>query len=425
MNAKIKKNLLSACLIPALCSLPLAIFAQGLKAGDPVGDIAIGTIINDPHSLKTLSDIPGKITVVDFFGTWCVPCLKALPRLQELKNDFKEDLGIVLVSNETEAQLNRFITKRTDFAFPVIVDKDNTWNGLFQPPSLPYTVIVKDGQVLSITTAEKITPEAVKAWLQATPAQSSPSAMPSKKSTPVMANTKSSNELVRLSQDFIYAAKTGDPVAALKTSLAGISFQQLATSLKDDKDKKAFWINLYNGYTQAALKANPDLYRKRGAFFRKKDIVIAGQRFSLDDIEHDILRRSKIKWSLGHLSKLFPSKREKQLRVDKLDWRIHFALNCGAKSCPPIAYYNDETIDAQLDLATRAYLTGEAEYDSARNIIYLPRLMGWFRADFGGKKGMRKILEKYEILPAGAKPKIKFKDYDWTLTVDNEPAVIK
>ncbi|MFZ8458418.1 DUF547 domain-containing protein, partial [Staphylococcus aureus] len=89
--------------------------------------------------------------------------------------------------------------------------------------------------------------------------------------------------------------------------------------------------------------------------------------FSYDDIEHGILRKSSIKWSLGYAKKWFPSTKEKLLRVNKVDYRIHFALNCGAKSCPPIAFYDDAKLDAQLDIATKAYLIGSVTYDSNAN----------------------------------------------------------
>jgi hypothetical protein len=106
----------------------------------------------------------------------------------------------------------------------------------------------------------------------------------------------------------------------------------------------------------------------------------------LDDIEHGILRRSKVKWSFGYFNKLFPSAFEKKHRVDTLDYRIHFSLNCGAISCPPIAFYKPEQLDKQLEVATKVYLSGEAAYNEADNTVALPALMGWFRGDFGGKK---------------------------------------
>jgi hypothetical protein len=45
--------------------------------------------------------------------------------------------------------------------------------------------------------------------------------------------------------------------------------------------------------------------------------------------------------------------------------------------------------------------------------------MSWFRADFGGKKGMIAILKKHGLIAAEAFPKIRFKKYDWTLELNN------
>ncbi|MEP7080623.1 MAG: DUF547 domain-containing protein, partial [Ginsengibacter sp.] len=193
----------------------------------------------------------------------------------------------------------------------------------------------------------------------------------------------------------------------------------LATTLSNDDLRKAFWINLYNGFTQYFLKKDPGRYKSRGKFFKSKQINVAGTDWSLDQIEHDILRRSKIKWSLGYLNKIFVSKKIKKLRVDKLDYRIHFALNCGAKSCPPIAFYDPNHINQQLDVATRAYLTGEADYDSTNNKLELPAIMGWFRRDFKGKKNMLKLLKKLDIVPQDKFPRISFKKYDWNLYLNN------
>lgn len=415
-----KKNSLTILLSAALCFAQSPAFPQqALTTGDSFQDIPVKRILNSNSTTASFSTLKDKLTIVDFFGTWCVPCLKALPQLDQIKNAFKEDVSIVLVSNETEEQLSRFINKRQPFSFPVIVDKGNSWNNLFQPPSLPYTVVIKDGKVIAITEAGKITADAVLSWLHASAINPGTVKHTETKTSPMVTNKKSGNEAVSLSQKFIYAAKTGEPIAGVSSQLASMPYQNLLNRLKTDNKKKAFWINLYNGYTLAALKSAPEQYKNRSAFFGRKSIEVAGETMSLDDIEHGILRHSKIKWSLGHLNKLFPSKKEKELRAEMLDYRIHFALNCGAKSCPPIAFYNDETLDAQLDLATKAYLTGEAEYDSVANVVHVPKLMSWFRADFGGRKGMRKILRAQGIIPQEGSPKITFKEYDWNLYLAN------
>jgi hypothetical protein len=108
---------------------------------------------------------------------------------------------------------------------------------------------------------------------------------------------------------------------------------------------------------------------------------------------------------------------EKQLRLVKKDYRIHFALNCGAKSCPPIAFYDDEKLEEQLNLAEKAFVKNDAVYDENRNTVEVSKIFSWFRGDFGGKKGIRQLLVKHEVIPAGKKVKLKFKVYDWSLAL--------
>jgi hypothetical protein len=231
--------------------------------------------------------------------------------------------------------------------------------------------------------------------------------------------SKTENPVVQLSQDFIYKARTGAPTDAIVQQLQTLTIPQLQLHLNSDATKKAFWINLYNGFTQHSLRDAPEQYKNRSRFFKGQQFEVAGTPMSLDAIEHGLLRRSKVKWGLGYLNHPFPSEWEKALRVDKVDYRIHFALNCGARSCPPIAFYRPETIEAQLDLAAKAYLGSETDYDPLKKLVQVPAILSWFRGDFGSKPGIRQMLKKYNIIPADAEPQIQFKKYDWTLTLNH------
>ena len=406
-----------------------AVMSQsGYGVGDATNDFPVNKILNAAVSSSTFNQLNNKLLVVDFFGTWCIPCIRALPKLSALQEKYKDKINIVLVSDEPEEKLITFIGKQNDFALPIIVDEQAIFTKLFQPPAYPYTAIVgKNGKVLAISAQEEMNEISIDKWLKE---QESDNVMGMTKPVTDSAVTspiniekniveKFQNKLVQLSQEFMYAAKTGEQTTSFITSLKDLSLDELTATIKTDNEKNAFWINLYNAYTNTALKNNPDQYSNRGKFFGNEFIEIAGKKFSLDDIEHGILRRSKIKWSLGYFNKLFPGKTEKLLRVDKLDYSLHFALNCGAKSCPPIAFYKSENIDQQLDLATKAYLTGEAEYDAATNIVKLPTLMSWFRRDFGGKKKMIELLKQLSIIPVDKNPKVKFKSYDWALYLKN------
>ncbi len=199
------------------------------------------------------------------------------------------------------------------------------------------------------------------------------------------------------------------------SSLEGLTFQ-----LKNDTHKKAFWINIYNAFIQISLQENPNEFKSknRSQFFSKPRVKISGEILSFDDIEHGILRKSRVKWSLGYLRKWFRPRWERKLRVDDIDWRIHFALNCGAKSCPPIAIYSAKNINEELDFMTKTYLSEHTQYDSETQTAKTTALISWFRGDFGGLNSAKKMLNNYDITPK--KPKnLKFKSYDWTMALGN------
>ena len=232
----------------------------------------------------------------------------------------------------------------------------------------------------------------------------------------VMNNCKAEKiDFILVSQSLLLAAKTNQPTKPFIHVLATASGSELSNQLYTDIAKKTFWINIYNAFTQLLLSINPDQYTNRNAFYGKKQIIITGVKLSFDDIEHGILRRSKIKWSLGYINTLFQNEFEKINRVDSVDYRIHFALNCGAKSCPPIAFYSIEKLDLQLNTATKVYLQGESIWNDRTKTIYLPKLMSWFSADFGGKKGINALIKQYKLAPTIEHIKIRFKSYDWSL----------
>ena len=413
--------------LPLLFILPAVCNSQSYyKEGEVVADLPILKILNHPDSVSSLKKNHAKIIILDFFGTWCVPCIKAIPKLESYKTRFKEEISILLVSTENESKLAGFISKRKPFAFPIIADEDQLFTHAFGPPSYPYTLVMDENlKIVLITHVADLTEPLLEKFIHARK-DTVKTSLPepeiitnNKTDNPMPPFIASNNELIRLSQDFMYAAKTGEDASTFISRLKDLPLMDLVTNLNNDDDKKAFWINLYNAYTNAALHKDPGLYKNRNAFFRNKNIIIAGERFSLDKIEHGLLRRSKIKWSLGYLGKLFPGNTERKLRVNDLDYRIHFALNCGAKSCPPIAFYKPEQLNKQLDLATMAYLSGEAVYDPKNNILHLPAILSWFRRDFGGTKKIIRLLKERQLLQNTINPKIKFKKYDWSLYLDN------
>lgn len=193
----------------------------------------------------------------------------------------------------------------------------------------------------------------------------------------------------------------------------------LLKQLNSDDAKKTFFINLYNSYVIYALRKDKTLFENRGSFFSTKQFKLAGHDVSLDNIEHDYLRHSSVKWGLGIFHKIFPSCHEKKFRVDKVDWRIHFSLNCGAKSCPPVFAYSLANIEAEMNESSKKYLEKNTTYDSTKNELFVPVLMSWFRNDFGNKRGVKRICREFGIIKDEVNPSISYNSYDWTLDITN------
>ena len=198
------------------------------------------------------------------------------------------------------------------------------------------------------------------------------------------------------------------------------------------QEKLAFWINLYNALVMDGVISKKVTQSvgsnsfKLLAFFRQTSYDVAGYRMSCDDIEHGILRGNR-----GH--PMLPGRHfsSTDLRntwvIDPNDVRIHFALNCAGRSCPPIQVYTAEDIDAQLDLAARNFVNADVKVEPGNHQVQLSAIFSWFKVDFEGQDGTIDFLLKY--LPEDDRKswllehrdtlKFEYKDYDWGLNSSN------
>jgi len=228
-----------------------------------------------------------------------------------------------------------------------------------------------------------------------------------------------STELNTLSVELLQAIRNGQDTKAIREKVADIPFEELTRSLITEDHKLAFWINIYNAYIQVILAEQPELYQDKKSFFKKEQILIAGRRISFEDIEHGIIRKSQWPLGQGRIRKWFPDKFERRLRVKERDFRIHFALNCGAMDCPPVFIYNPAQLQDQLEKGTRLFLNQQTDYHPEKKEVAVTAIFSWFRGDFGGKKGILRILEQYADIPDAENLEITYKDYDWTLDLNN------
>lgn len=179
------------------------------------------------------------------------------------------------------------------------------------------------------------------------------------------------------------------------------------TALKSD-EQRALWANLYNAVTidviltHYPVKSIKDI-SLGGSLFKsgpwsKPLVTIEGRQLSLDNIEHDILRKV---WR---------------------DPRVHYSVNCASIGCPNLmnVAFTGATLDAMLTQGARDYVNHPRGVRVAGGTVRLSSIYSWFKEDFGSNEAqLLQHLKTYAAPPLKAQldhvQSIGGYDYDWSL----------
>lgn len=204
--------------------------------------------------------------------------------------------------------------------------------------------------------------------------------------------------LLKLKGSFISDDGLRVDYTAIKSSGDFKEYKELCTCLSvinpadlEPKARKAFFINVYNALTVHAIVeglfspvwCSTTLGRLR--LYAQAAYTIGGLPYSLNDIENGILRGNRK--SAAPLTGLpFSEGDPRNSLCLECDPRIHFALNCGAKGCPPIAVYQSEELDEELDLAKEAFFVGGGMElpASEGGEVKMSMIFKWYEEDFDG-----------------------------------------
>lgn len=195
---------------------------------------------------------------------------------------------------------------------------------------------------------------------------------------------------------FRYAAVSPQDKAALARYLDQLA--ALDPRRYNRNEQFSYWVNLYNALTVKVILDNYPVssITKLGGLFSfgpwdEKLITISGQKLSLNDIEHRILRPI---WQ---------------------DARIHYVVNCASLGCPDLLpeVMQADKLNEQLDQAAERFINSDKGVDVRGQSVRLSSIYDWYQSDFGTLAELQTHLNTYLSRPVTlTSPSY---DYDWRL----------
>jgi hypothetical protein len=166
----------------------------------------------------------------------------------------------------------------------------------------------------------------------------------------------------------------------------------------DNSGQLAFYLNAYNAWIlHEALGKYPTKSVKDllFTFFTGQRIKVAGEPMSFNHLEKDIIR---------------PKFGEP---------RVHFALNCASRSCPPInpEAFRADKLDGQLEKLARAFVNSPkgVDYSAEKKTAALSAIFNWYKDDFKAAGGPVAFINKRRNPSLPNDAKITYQEYDWSL----------
>lgn len=116
-----------------------------VQVGDTAPDFTLELM---DGSTFTLSEQKGKVVLLNFWASWCGPCVREMPAFERLYQEYGEELKMVAIDGLEYREAMVEFLEGTDYTFPIAYDEDGTVNMLYPSDGIPYTVIIdKDGIV--------------------------------------------------------------------------------------------------------------------------------------------------------------------------------------------------------------------------------------------------------------------------------------
>ena len=169
-----------------------------------------------------------------------------------------------------------------------------------------------------------------------------------------------------------------------------------------EEEQLAYWINAYNAFTIQIVLRNYPVESIRdiagpipfvNSVWDQEFIQIEDRKYSLNDIEHGILR--------AHFEEA----------------RIHFAINCASMSCPSLRpeAFTAQNLEEQLESQGQDFMNDPSKNVLSKDSLKLSKIFSWFEGDFTKDGSLVDFLNRYSTMEIVQEAEVEYLDYDWRL----------
>ncbi|MGN7412842.1 TlpA family protein disulfide reductase [Paenibacillus sp. SAF-068] len=125
------------------------------------------TAVNSIGEQVRLSDYRGKAVMINFWASWCIPCVREMPLVQQIAQDYQNDAETLFVNvGESKGTIREFMDKQA-FDFPVIIDVTGNISGMYRIMGLPATMVIdREGEFSHILLGELTEDIPLQQWLE-------------------------------------------------------------------------------------------------------------------------------------------------------------------------------------------------------------------------------------------------------------------
>ncbi|OGO30466.1 MAG: hypothetical protein A2Z16_02620 [Chloroflexi bacterium RBG_16_54_18] len=113
--------------------------AASFEIGSPAPDFVLDDLSGNPVKL---SDLKGRLVVLNFWATWCIPCRTEMPEFQNIYRQKEPDLVVLGINLEqSPGEIQDFITQ-LDITYPILLDEEGQVSRLYKVVQLPNTFFI-------------------------------------------------------------------------------------------------------------------------------------------------------------------------------------------------------------------------------------------------------------------------------------------